>query len=79
MTKDLVHPLLQQPIDALSVSPEFKDMSKANGFNTLQEILDEPLHELPLKAKSGYRMLRELLDVLQANGLEELAEDWENP
>lgn len=76
MTKDLAHPLLQQPIDSLSVSPEFKVMSKTNGFSTLQEIINEPLHELPLKAQSGYRMLKELLEVLQANGLEDLIEDW---
>lgn len=67
--------VLTEPIQSLSVSPEFKKMARANGFNTIQDILDnslDKLHELPY---SGYRMLKELSDVLEANGLNNLLED----
>jgi hypothetical protein len=50
-------------------------MAIANGFITLQDILDkslDDLHELPC---SGYRMLKELSDVLEANGLTNLLDD----
>lgn len=56
-------------------------MAKANGFKTLRDILDSPLHELPFKPQSGYRMLKELLDILEASSLSTLVEeeqrDWE--
>lgn len=78
MSKDSANPLFHLPIDSLLISLEFKKMSQANGFATLQDLLKEPLHELPLKPKSGYRILRELLDILQENGLEDFADDWEN-
>lgn len=67
--------VLKEPIQSLSVSPEFKRMARVNGFNTLQDILDkalDTLHELPY---SGYRMLKELADVLEANGLSSLLDD----
>ncbi|MEX2232234.1 MAG: hypothetical protein WD824_08745 [Cyclobacteriaceae bacterium] len=69
------HPILQEPIQSLSVSSEFKKMAIANGFAALQDILDislDNLHELPY---SGYRMLKELSDVLEANGLANLLDD----
>ncbi len=50
-------------------------MTIANGFTTLQDILDKALdnlHELPY---SGYRMPKELSDVLEANGLTNLLDD----
>lgn len=69
------HSILQKPIQSLDVSAEFKAMANANEFNTLEEILKEPLHELPFKKQSGYRMLKELLTMLEENGLPELIED----
>ncbi len=59
----------------MNLSKEFKAMAKANEFNTLEEILKESLHELPFKKLSGYRMLKEMMDVLEQNGLAELIED----
>lgn len=69
------NPILQEPIGSLPVSSEFKEMAIANGFTTIQDILDKSLdnlHELP---RSGYRMLKELSDVLEANGLTNLLDD----
>lgn len=66
---------LTQPIESLSVSYEFKRMARANGFVTIQDILDkalDTLHELPY---SGYRMLKELSDVLEQHGLKHLLDD----
>jgi len=60
-------PLLREPIESLSVSPEFKRMARVNGFVTLQEILNKSLDELHELPYSGYRMLKELSDVLEAN------------
>jgi DNA-directed RNA polymerase alpha subunit len=75
MTQEITHPILQKAIKNLDVSKEFKAMAKANGFKTLQNILDMPLHELPHKPQSGYRMLKELLDLLNEYNIPELSED----
>ena len=75
MTNELSNQILQKPIHALNMSKEFKAMAHANKFNTLDEILKESFHELPFMKLSGYRMLRELLDTLEENGLSELIED----
>lgn len=75
MTPEITYPILHKAIKSLDVSREFKAMAKANGFKTLQDILDSPLHELPYKQQSGYRMLKELLDVLEVHSLSFLVED----
>lgn len=77
MTQEITHPILHKAIKNLDVSKEFKVMAKANGFKTLQNILDMPLHELPFKSQSGYRMLREFLDLLEEHSLATLAEEKE--
>lgn len=64
-----------EPIESLSVSYEFKRMARANGFATLQDILDVSLDNLHELSYSGYRMLKELSDVLEQNGLKELLDD----
>lgn len=75
MTQEIIHPILHKAIKNLDVSKEFKAMAKANGYKTLHDILDMPLHELPYKAQSGYRMLREFLDLLSEHSLNELVDD----
>ena len=75
MTQEITHPILHKAIKNLDVSKEFKAMAKANGYKTLHDILDMPLHELPYKAQSGYRMLREFLDILNANNLSEIVDE----
>ncbi len=75
MTQEITHSILQKAIKNLDVSKEFKTMAKANGFKTLQNILDIPLHELPYKPQSGYRMLREFLDLLSEHSLNRLVDD----
>jgi hypothetical protein len=75
MTNVLMHPLLQKPITTLGVSDAFVEMANVNGYTTLADILQAPLYMLPLKPCSGYRLLRELITLLEQNGLEGLAED----
>ena len=75
MTEDLLHPILLKPIMTLGVSEEFAAMAKANGYATLKDVLKEPLHKFPLKPLSGYRMLKELLAILEEHGLDKLIED----
>lgn len=65
MTNVLLHPLLQQPITTLGVSDAFVEMASVNGYETLADILHVPLYTLPLKPSSGYRMLRELITLLE--------------
>lgn len=77
MTQEITHPILQKAIKNLDVSKEFKAMAKANGFKTLQDILDMPLQELPYKPQSGYRMLRELLHLLDEYSISVLVEENE--
>lgn len=75
MIKEQTHPILKQPIYSMDVSNEFKAMAKENEFSTLEEILRESLHELPFKKLSGYRILKEMLDILEEHGLDEWIED----
>jgi len=75
MTKELLHPILLKPILTLGVSEEFEAMAKANGYTTLKDVLKEPLYKFPFKPLSGYRMLKELLAILEEHGLDELMED----
>ena len=66
---------MKETIESHYVSQEFKRMARANGFTTPQNILHtslDKLHELPY---SGYRILKELLDVLEQNGLKHLFDD----
>ncbi len=65
--------VLTSPIATLAVSEEFLKMAEANNFSTLQEMLDTPLNEFHALPQSGYRMLREFLNLLDAHGLMELA------
>lgn len=64
---------LTQPIIELNVSEEFLIMAEANDFHTLQDILEKPLHKFHVLPRSGYRMLREFLNLLDAHGLIHLA------
>lgn len=75
MTKEFIPPVLHKPIGTLNVSDEFLTMAEANSYNTLDQILKEPLHEIPFKLLSGYRILKELLGILEEHGLENLIED----
>lgn len=75
MTQEITHPILHKAIKNLDVTKEFKTMAKANGYKTLQDILDIPLHELPYKNQSGYRMLKEFLGILDNHSLSQLAEE----
>lgn len=75
MTPHDTHPILLKPIAELPVSEAFAEMAKANDYVTLQDMLKFPLYGLPYKRLSGYRMLKELIGLLEANGLEALTED----
>lgn len=76
MSKGLTHPILTKPIHSMDVSKEFKAMAEANEFKTLEEMLKESLHDLPNKKLSGYRILKEMLDILEQHGLTAMLEDY---
>jgi len=69
MAHEPTHPILKKAIQSMNVSKEFKVMARANGYKTLQDILDFSPHQLPFKQQSGYRMLKEFLEILDENGL----------
>lgn len=75
MKREPIDPLLCKPITSLPVTREFKAMARANGYKTLREVLQCSIYQLPHKRLSGYRMLRELLDVLQEHELLYLVEE----
>ncbi len=64
--------LLDQPVDRLPVSPEFKQMMRGLEFTTLRNLLQHPAHQLLKMEGFGYRMLKELITLLEKNGLT----DW---
>jgi DNA-directed RNA polymerase alpha subunit len=67
--------VLNEPIQLMSVSPEFKQMAQANGFTSIQDILNGSLDDLHKLPSSGYRILKELSDILEDNGLGNLLVD----
>lgn len=75
MSKEKEHPILHEPIQGMPVSREFKVMARVNGYRTLMDIIKNKLHQLPLQPQSGYRMLREFLDIMEAHGLIEWIEE----
>jgi len=75
MANEMTPSILRVPIDSLALSNEFKAMARANEFETLEELLSEPLHTLPQRNLSGYRMLKELLEFLEHHNLHG---DWED-
>lgn len=64
------HQILKDPILSLPVTPEFRQMAKTNHFVTLQDILDSDLGQFHALPDSGYRILKELYDILKTYGLE---------
>lgn len=78
MTQEITYPILQKAIQGMDVSKEFKAMARANGYKTLQDILDHSLHELPFKKLSGYRMLKEFLDLMDQNGLSGVVDNYQD-
>jgi hypothetical protein len=69
MRKREADSILYQPIRSMNVSKEFKTMARVNGYRTFNDLLKTSAHELPGKEKSGYRILREFLDVLQEHDM----------
>jgi|GEM_PF-2538177 hypothetical protein len=69
------HPILRKAIQGLNVSKEFKAMARANRYRTLADILKDPVQNVPSRSHSGYRMLRELLEILREAGLEHYFEE----
>lgn len=68
------HSILNQKLADSAFSAELKAMAKLNNFDTLADLLATPfhrLHELPL---SDYRIVKEILVVLEENGLMGLVE-----
>lgn len=68
--------VLQTPIADLDVSAALKQMCAANGYGRLSDLLEAPLHTLPLLNQSGYRVLHEVLIILENHDLAYLADDW---
>jgi hypothetical protein len=72
---EAVDKLLLKPIVELNVSKEFGRMAEANNFKNLQSILDSPFYKLPELPQSGYRIVRELINFLNAHGMGHLIKD----
>ena len=70
---DRLHPVndevLDQPVAQLSVSPEFLQMMQTLHFQTLRDLLQHPAHQLLQMEGFGYRMLKELIALLDRNDL----------
>lgn len=62
--------LLTTPIETLDVSMEFNAMANANNFKSIQEIVQIPVYELLQMPRFTFRVLNELISILQTNKLE---------
>jgi DNA-directed RNA polymerase alpha subunit len=61
--------VLDQPVTQLPVSPEFLEMMQTLHFQTLRDLLQYPAHQLLQMDGFGYRMLKELIALLDSNDL----------
>ena len=61
--------LLHQPIASLPLSPEFSALMGELGIQTLEELIDRPVHEMMQLPGFGYRMLKELIGLMNAHGV----------
>jgi hypothetical protein len=68
--------LLVLPAEMLALSEEFKAMAIVNGFDNLQQVIDNGVHLLPSMPLSNYRVQQEVLEFLDNNGLLYLVEDF---
>lgn len=66
--------ILIEPIISLPVSSEFRQMAMSNGFVTIQDILNTDLDKFHALPDSGYRLLKELHDILKQYGLQHKVE-----
>lgn len=69
------HSILNQRIADSDFSTELKAMAKLNNFDTLADLLATPfnrVHALPL---SDYRIVKEILVVLDKNDMMNLVDD----
>ncbi len=73
LPSDRLHPVndevLDQPVAQLPVSPEFLQMMQTLHFQTLRDLLHYPAHQLLQLDGFGYRMLKELITLLEHNNL----------
>jgi hypothetical protein len=59
-------PVLNQPIEQLALSEEFKIKTGQLGFNTLAELLEHPPSDLLQLPGFNYRVLTEYIDFIEA-------------
>lgn len=55
-------------------SAELKAMAQLNNFETLADLLATPFHQLHALPLSDYRIVKEIVCVLEENGLMELVD-----
>lgn len=65
--------VLNQSLARHNISKEFLLMAEQNNFHTLSHVLNTPLYKFHSLPGSGYRMLRELVNLLDRHGLMHLA------
>ncbi len=57
--------VLDQPVAQLPVSREFLEMMQTLHFHTLRDLLRYPAYQLLQMEGFGYRMLKELIELLE--------------
>ena len=68
-------PIITKPIESFHMSVEFEQMCLENGFNTYGDILMNDTNQLLIKPGFNYRMLIELLDLLNSINRKHLLKD----
>jgi hypothetical protein len=66
--------ILNQKIGDSAFSEELKAMARLNNFETLADVLATPFHQVHALPLSDYRIVKEILVVLQENDLMGLVE-----
>lgn len=66
------HPVLLKPIREIPSSKEFQKMAELNHFENLLQIVQIPVYKLERMPTFSYRMLVELISILETHNLQDI-------
>lgn len=75
MKKD--HPVLNELIDNLNLSQEFKIQCHSCGFRVLGDILKHDIDELLNKYDFTLHAVLEIVEIIEEKGIRDLVENWD--
>ncbi|MCV9387890.1 hypothetical protein [Reichenbachiella ulvae] len=66
---------LDQPIEVLKLSDEFKEVAQINHFQTLSEMIELPIEVLGKMEQFNHRIMAEYISFMEENGFGHMIEN----